>query len=275
MNSNSHSIEICFASTGNYAPFVATTALSIIENTTEHINFHVLTENFKENDKNILIKFIQDKNHSIDFIDISNELKVFQGMELSCWKSYIICARILIPQLFFNTSKAIYLDSDIIVDCDIKELWDVDLKEFTIAAAQDYLTVKDTNIIDLHLSPEHIYFNSGVLLFDCNKFREKSVTQKIFKLLQSNTHLKYPDQDILNICFDNNNYMPLDKTYNSLVFYNIYNQQNTPKIIHYVMAKPWVTKDCFYSEIFWHYAEQTPYYEQIKRMFRINRLIFK
>jgi lipopolysaccharide biosynthesis glycosyltransferase len=131
MNTSS-SIEICFAASGDYAPFVATTALSIIENTNESVNFHVLTENFEEKDKQILTDFIVGAalpshcNVTIDFIDVSEKLQQFSGTQLCWFKSYIPYARILIPELFPKIDKAIYMDIDIIVNCDIRELWDID-----------------------------------------------------------------------------------------------------------------------------------------------------
>ena len=37
-----------------------------------------------------------------------------------------------------------------------------------------------------------------------------------------------------------------------------------PKIIHYAgFEKPWVKPDCDFAPVYWSYARQTPFYEQL------------
>jgi lipopolysaccharide biosynthesis glycosyltransferase len=266
-----NAIEIFFVATGDYAPFVTTTALSIIENTKEQVNFHLLTENFKLQDKIKIKDFLKPfENASIEFTDVDEKLKTLDDVPLIWFKSAIPYARLLIPELT-TASKAIYMDIDIIVNCNIKELWDIDFtineKEYALAAALD--AQKPTEELSEHiknnlkLSPNHQYFNNGLLVMNCDKWREEKIAQKLLKISrESKITFLYPTQDVFNIYFDNNNYVPFDNSYNSMPFYIKPNDEYNPKCLHYVMLKPCLNCTSLKSEVFWKYARKTPYYEQ-------------
>jgi lipopolysaccharide biosynthesis glycosyltransferase len=267
-----NAIEIFFIATGDYAPFVATTALSIIENTKEQVHFHVLTQNFKIQDKIVLKDFLTSfENADIDFIDVDEKLKAMDDVPLIWFRSAISYARLLIPE-FTASSKVIYMDIDIIVNCDIKELLDIDFhykgKEYALAVALD--TLKPTDELSEHiqnklkLSPDHVYFNNGFMVINCNKWREDKIAKKLLKIArESEVTFLYPTNDVFNIYFDNNNYVPLDDRYNSMPFYIKDTDGYNPKCLHYVMKKPWIDYSCYQSNAFWKVAVKTPYLEQI------------
>jgi lipopolysaccharide biosynthesis glycosyltransferase len=272
---NTNPIEIVFIATSNYAPFVATTALSIIENTKEQVNFHVLTENFKTEDKNTIKDFfISYQNVSFEFIDVTEKLKVLEGTQLCWFKSYLPSARILIPEILPQLPKAIYMEVDIIVNCDIKELWDIDFhydgKEYALGAMKGWKP-NDDDIKNLAISPKHKYFNSGILILNCDKWRTEKITDKLInRAKESKIKLRYPDQDLLNIYFDNNNYVPFDAIYNYQPAFSKENENFCPKMIHYTREKPWENEDCFFSELFWIYAKRTPYYAFFRHKLKRN-----
>jgi lipopolysaccharide biosynthesis glycosyltransferase len=263
---NQNSIEIVFAATGDYAPFVATAALSIIENTNERVNFHVLTENFKPEDENTIKDFFADYNNvSFEFIDVIEKLKIFADAQLCWFKSHIPYARILIPEILPQLSKAIYMDIDIICNCNIKELWDIDFqyqgKEYALAAMKGWRPC-DNDIKNLAISPEHKYFNNGVLILNCDKWRKDKIAQALLKIaMEAKIKFKYPTQDVFNICFDNSNYIPFDNAYNYQPVYMKHIDDSKVKIVHYTMDKPWNDETCAFSNLFWTHARHTPYYE--------------
>jgi lipopolysaccharide biosynthesis glycosyltransferase len=270
-------IEIAFAATGDYAPMVLTTMLSIVENTHEHINFHILAENFQDKDKFILKDFLYPFDASVEFINIESNLKIFKGAQRGWFKSYIIYARILIPELI-ACSKVIYMDADIIVNYDIKELWDIDLhcndKEYPLAASIDVSVNKEAkNILKkIQLAPNHQYFNSGVLIINGERWREEKITQRIVNIVKDTTlTFKFPDQDALNIYFDNNNYLLFEGEYNSSPFFAKQNGEKCKqKCYHYLVEKPWADESVAEADIFWNYAKRTPYYEQLQTLLKEN-----
>jgi lipopolysaccharide biosynthesis glycosyltransferase len=288
---NKNIIEICFIATDNYAALVATTAVSIIENTKEQLRFHVLTENFSIDNQEIIEDFLSSfPNVSVEFIDIAERLESIKGVYLSWFSSAIPYGRIFIPELI-PFPKAIYMDVDIVFTSDIKELWEVDFycdgKEYPLAAALDSVefSIEDSNYIKnvLHLSPDH-YFNSGLLVMNCDKWRKDHTIQHLLTILkESEIKFHFVDQDGFNIYFENN-YLLLDKHYNIMPSYkNFYDRERykNTKCLHYTTNKPWKPwKKCNQSEVFWKYARKTPYYEPLLLFYadvynmsvRINKL---
>jgi lipopolysaccharide biosynthesis glycosyltransferase len=115
---------------------------------------------------------------------------------LNGYTTISVFARLLIPQLKPTLKKAIHFDCDIVVTGDLKELYDVDLGKYSIAATPEFhITphiVRDIKLIN------HKYFNAGVMLFDCTKFKSTFLGD-ILSLLDKN--IKMADQDLLNKYF--------------------------------------------------------------------------
>jgi lipopolysaccharide biosynthesis glycosyltransferase len=268
-------IKIVFVATGDYASLVATTALSVVENTQEQVLFYVLSLDFEEKDKTILRNFIASfENAAIDFFDIDEKIKVFDGVNVNRFNSTITYAKLLIPDIV-SSNKIIYLDTDIIVNCDIKELWNIDFysegKEYTLAAGWDVFLNETSEHTKntLQLLPEHKYLNTGILVINANKWREEKITPKLVKIAKElKEKILYHEQDVLNLYFDGNNYLPLDERYNSMPYFVDKKEGYNPKCYHFSWKiKPWLC-NCFKSEIFWKYAHKTPYYEQLQTILR-------
>lgn len=114
----------------------------------------------------------------------------------------------------------------------------------------------------LKLGKDTVYFNSGVLLMDLNKIRKsfnKSATLDLIYRME--TVLENPDQDILNILYQND-VLLLDKNiYNYQVHYDWEFANEKEKIneraiiLHYVgPAKPWKPTTYHFSyEYYWKY----------------------
>ena len=118
--------------------------------------------------------------------------------------------RLFVPQILPNTvNKIIYLDSDIIVNLGIKELWQIDLGDKILAAVPEILTYKTVDMKPgFRLCADDIvkcedYFNSGVLLIDLRILRGEEDTIMNGAKFTAKYHWfgGYGDQDILNYCF--------------------------------------------------------------------------
>jgi lipopolysaccharide biosynthesis glycosyltransferase len=171
------------------------------------------------------------------------------------------------------------LDIDIIVQCDIKELWNIDFyyqgKEYALAANKGASLTCNYEHYErfkkLNLSPDHLYFNSGILVINCDKWRKDNIFRELLKVAKKiKFKLIAADQDILNIYFDCNNYVHFSGSYNNAPDYNEVCANYNPKILHYASTKPWIECNTFKSENFWAVARRTPYYEQILYKF-INK----
>ena len=130
--------------------------------------------------------------------------------------------RYVLPQLAKNEKRAIYTDLDVAFVGDIQQLWDEPLEGRTIGAVpsqrgrinRHYQEYKLTNGLD----PEHDVFMSGLLLIDCEKWREEGITERLLEVSRRELLL---DQETMNIVFDHNRYQKLDAKY--CVIYKLLN----------------------------------------------------
>ena len=101
--------------------------------------------------------------------------------------------------------KIIYLDADILVNRDIKELWDTDIQDYCLAAVPDYSTVNGLETpypVAKQEVPASHYFNSGVLCMNLDRIRAKgNMHENILNYLEENPSARLLDQDALNAVY--------------------------------------------------------------------------
>lgn len=179
-------------------------------------------------------------------------------------------ARFLIPELI-HEERVLYLDSDIIVNASLANLFHVDMKEYPIAAIDDYnLSNENTPHWYILNTPKELascisyqggenfkpYFKAGVILWDLVKCREENITSKLFAIALYYPDVLYADQDILNFVLFNR-WLRIDVRYNVQAHYEFTFLPlviESPYIIHYITdRKPWIKK--YKTETIFH-----PYY---------------
>ena len=261
-------IPIFLSSDNNYAPYIATTIASICDNTAAFCEFYILDGGIKTDNKTKIKTLMEQYNNfSIEYINIDTE-KYFKNFVTNSYITLPTYYRCIIPQLKLNLERILYLDVDIIVKGDIQELFNTNLDNKVLGAIKDlgdsyYIKRLKFNV---EIDPSHTYFNAGVLLIDCKKWREQNISEKLF-----NTEKKYRgkllcnDQDVLNKVFENNYKMLLEK-FNALTL-----KGDTVIRHYYSKPKPWEIKQDIKNssqllqdvDLFWYYAQKTPYYEQL------------
>ena len=215
-------IHICYGlcdKKGLYSKFTGTSILSIFENTSAEVTVHILCDNTLSSENRQKFQMLAEKyNRQIIFYNVektcAKEIEEFKNKipMLSDSRYTVGCMyRLLIPKIIpAEISKIIYLDSDIIVNLDINELWQVDISEKPLAA------VAEINIDLKELLPGHFviqknfveledYFNSGVLIInlsDGENWYNKIMDGVNFAA--ENPQCNLFDQDILNYCFSKN-----------------------------------------------------------------------
>ena len=117
--------------------------------------------------------------------------------------------RMLIPRLFPELDRCLYLDADLMACSDVGELLDLcDMPAFgkcCFAAAKDLgLQAGDNPLYEEHrlsigFTPEELrgYVNAGVLVMNLRRIREEGLEERFLALVPKN--YAYGDQDILNI----------------------------------------------------------------------------
>lgn len=247
-------IHVCFGfhdKTGRYSKFAGTTMFSVFENTsapvTVHI-FHDYTLTQDNRDKFIClagrfsqaVKFYNVEKLCADkflkFVELAPEVKISR---VSVGAFY----RLLIPQILpQEIDKIIYLDSDIVVNLDIKELWQIEPGEKILAAVPEILNYKSVDEMNRcfklcanGLVKHEDYFNSGVLLMNLNLLRgeEKTILDGFRFRAQNHRYNDYFDQNVLNYCFASRT-LKLPAKFNKPTQYvRVYKEPLAKKIYHY------------------------------------------
>lgn len=191
--------------------------------------------------------------------------------------------RLWIPELFDVYPKIIYLDCDLIVRRNIKDLFEIDLLNADIAGVRDFNNSGHRAYVRNQLSlDEANYINSGVLIFNTRQLRKKHFREKCLNALENHKQLSCPDQDVINmICAGS--IMLIDSGWNYLWCYGFSRYSRPPDgaawfeedfadsrekkyIIHYCSAfKPWSYPHYEDADIFWECAKESSVYPEIRR----------
>jgi lipopolysaccharide biosynthesis glycosyltransferase len=130
-------IVIICASDDNYSMPVAATLRSAIVNlkSQRDVNLFIIDGGISRANKRKIIESIPSKRASLSWLKPKKAL--FKNMPIS--QSITIAAyyRLLIPTFLPHLTKAIYLDSDLIVRGNLEALWNLDIQEYYVLAKTD------------------------------------------------------------------------------------------------------------------------------------------
>lgn len=297
LKTKENSVVVVLACNDFYVPYLSCMVQSIIQNAKQNRPYElfVFTTDISEENQGKLKKIAaHDKRFSLQCINIKSLIgnqNFFVHLHVSVETYY----RLYILLLFHDTKKVLYLDSDMVVNADIAELYDIDIGDSYLAAVKDIdIAGRSKSIKELSFYVKNIvgcigadeYFQAGVLLLNIQAMKNKADLPELIKTATERNWNCW-DQDVLNhvyqkkICY-------LNQTWNCLMdwrephasrmaslkdapfaLYNEYLEaRKNPKIVHYAgYQKPWNKVNCDFAEYFWKYARQTEFYEEILRRF--------
>ena len=286
-------IPITLAANDFYVPYLATTITSIVKNASNDNNYDIIVmqRDFSDDSRRRLLNIISGKkNCSLRFIDISAYSDRFSKLFTHMHFTIETWFRLVMPEMLSAYDKVIYLDSDLVVDTDIADLYRTELSDNLLAATKDADTAGLYNGYDpdrkeymdniLKIKNPYEYFQAGVVVFNLKQFRKDFDVSETLKYAAS-YEWKLLDQDVLN-------YLAQDKVKLIDMSWNVMTDwagvrvkdiisrapkelndaymeaRKAPKIIHYAGGdKPWQKPDMDLSEYFWKYAKDSGYYEII------------
>ena len=266
-------IPVFFAIDDNYVPFFSVALASAIENSSPGRSYRaiVLHRGLKEENRRILSAMAA-PHFAVDFVPMGEGLEAITDSaenRMRCDEfTLTIFFRLFIPQMFPQYDKGIYLDSDIVVNGDLAELYDTELEGNYLGACAD-LSVSDVPPLAAYMEQavgvsSERYINSGVLLMNLKELRRARLHSRFLSLLETyHFDSVAPDQDYLNaMCKDNIRYL-------SAAWDAMPNPKqprlSDPKLIHYnLFSKPWCYDGIQYEEYFWNYADSSAFAKQLR-----------
>ncbi|MDO5308851.1 MAG: glycosyltransferase family 8 protein [Planctomycetia bacterium] len=250
-----HVIQILLIADHNYAPFLATTIRSILDNAAadDRLFFHIVDAGLLPDDLQKLQEMQNDEKFQFKRYnpDLNAYLR-YMRRDISSFPAvvnYRLFAEKYLPQ---DLKKVLYLDVDIIVLKSLKPLWETELKDAFLAARDDPY-IRKSHIERLGCAPNHRYFNSGVLLMNLQLWREKDVLSELLDLsIELHDRVEFPDQDLLNAYAARHGYLLLQPRWNSHP--RDYSPQETV-VLHYMGSR----LRCPRLDLLYSYAQKTPY----------------
>lgn len=257
-------INVAFTIDNNYPIYTLLAINSILYNNYSSSNYHfyIVENNITDKNKKLMRSYVENVNKSklfdtkIDFIHIDTDTidKRENLFAFSNRITPIAIARIMLPDLLpKDVEKVIYLDGDILVTADLKDLYTIKLGRYPFGMAMNISqmgeALKDNNI--------DLYYNSGVILMDLKRCRQTKTSERMLtylnknmdKFLYDNTDIKnnagkflYPDQDLINVVLDKE-IKTIPQRWNNQTISGVYMVElgsNSGSIIHYIGPnKPW------------------------------------
>jgi len=177
-------------------------------------------------------------------------------------------ARLLSSEVFPQLERAIYIDTDVIVNRDLRALFTLQLCGKPIAAAQDRFTPIASHPLSIPdwknraFDSDAPYFNAGVLLIDYDHWRMEKVGQRAIEFARSNHDICVRwDQTILNIFFYRR-WFAIDSHWNYMVYSNIDETWDISDKNFHITGKPkqWdldPRTNSILQNMFWSYLDRT------------------
>ncbi len=266
-------IPIFYACDDNFVKYTVVSLYSIIRNASDEYKYHVyvLHSGISEKMQRHVLE-LENSNFKIEFKDVGNYLhSITDRLPLRDYYSKTTYYRMFIAEMFPEYRKVIYIDSDTVVTGDMSELFCTDIGDAYVGACHEQAMVQvdeyGTYVEKVIGISRHNFFNAGMLLINCDRFRSGQVLNKFIQLLGVYNFAVTQDEDYLNlICKDH--VFWLDQRWNTEIFGDIPYPIEQAHVLHYIMTnKPWHYEDCRHGDVFWKYAEQTSVYDEILRVF--------
>ncbi len=261
----SNKISICFCINDLYSQHLGVVLTSILKNNTDsYFQFFVLTNDISDKNKKIIDKLKNKyKNYEVNYINVDKN--IFKNFNITIdYISIETYFRYILADLLPNMEKILYLDVDLVVNGDIKNLWNENIEEYYCAAVEDINFDVNEYKYKIGLDKDDIYINAGVILFNLKKMRDDKISEKFFENNNKYKNLiKYQDQDIINITLQKN-IKKIEYIYN----FTSKTARIYPKlvknavIIHFVgPKKPWKKISFNYlKRLYYYYFILSPYF---------------
>jgi lipopolysaccharide biosynthesis glycosyltransferase len=150
---------------------------------------------------------------TVEVRDVANSRGEISRLRTTVYWPTATYIRLLAPNLIAD-DRLLYLDCDIIINRDLRELSRVPLDGRCLAAVPETSEAADLANRRLGRPRDTPYFNAGVLLINAREWRSRDLQRRTIAWLEQHPGALAQDQDALNALVGSD-WQPLDRTYNS------------------------------------------------------------
>jgi lipopolysaccharide biosynthesis glycosyltransferase len=266
-------IHIACAADDSYTQHMAVMLTSILETNSSLVFYiHLFSTQLKQDNLQLITKLVEGYGSKLVFYQLDES--DFSHCVVSHHVSIATYYRILIPHhLQIVQDKVLYLDTDMLVNGGLDELWNVHLGQEVLAAVKEPAFNEHDR---LSLSVEEGYFNAGVLLINIRKWLQLDLTNQLLSFIQTYPDkLIFWDQDALNAVVKGR-WIELNPKWNNQTsmyelplkyLQKVYGQHRLaealtkPSIIHFTgSSKPWHFTNLHpFKGLYYKYLDLTPW----------------
>lgn len=273
---------VVFSTNEEYALYCYTSIYSLISVANPNRKYDIrimMTTLSKENCE--MLEQLSTENVSVLCLNISSYVKEFDLRAIG-HLSVEALYRLLIPLIFKECQKVIYLDTDLIIRRDVAELLEYPLNGNAIGAVREICTTfLRQHSYEIGMKSCADMFNSGVLVIDTKQYEKMKIRQKAMALLvedyqSNNRRYTYLDQDVLNLVLQGTVTF-LDDRWNFLWHYTwrtemieerelnrYFEVEHDPWIVHYAGdKKPWTYPTLVNADYFWDTVKKARIFEKV------------
>lgn len=274
-------MNIVFASDNNYVKYTAVTLASLLKNLTKDrpISVFILTDEPISQDNMAKLHDLQRLhpfalvNHVVDAEGFSR-IRTTPGITIATY--YRLVMHRILPN---EISRALYLDSDLIIRKCVGDLYDTDLKGKVFAGVEDSRSIDYNRKFGTPEDAPHI--NAGVTLVDLDAMRSIEFTGRVNSYLDKHRYtITLGDQQILNAEFyPEIMYVPVEWNVHGSMFDRgwcrkaagilngftadeLIQAASNPAITHYTYKrKPWISMEHPRAKEWVEYAKLTQFFD--------------
>jgi|WetSurMetagenome_2_1015567.scaffolds.fasta_scaffold243676_2 lipopolysaccharide biosynthesis glycosyltransferase len=284
--------NIVFASDRNYIQHLSAALISLLINNRElAFTIYIISSGMTSKDRRRIDEITKGYRCEVKHLTVSDDLFVKLATEHPMYPKGIYY-RLLIPSLI-DEKKVLYLDSDIIVNGSIREMYNQEFGDAFVCAIEDPGFDRHRQ---LRMDSTSRYFNSGIMLINLAQWKETGLQKKVIDFIENNPEsIWFPDQCGLNSVINGRwKTMPLKFNQQSSIFsagfdekFDCFSREElqeartNPVIIHYTSgSKPWHFRNKHpYKSLYWKYLKMTPYrhaiYSDLRPMHLLKSMIPK
>ncbi len=187
-------MDIMLQSSDLYSRYLRITIRSIMNNANQDdsINFHILSDGIRENNRKLIQKDNMDNNRfELYFYDADPYKRKIEGVVPAFHGSVSTYLKLFVEKILpQSVDRVLYLDVDLIVLGSLKELFELDMGQNYMMGVRTLLNKSGSG---------SVYVNGGVQLINLRKYRENGVSEMFLREMQLNgQNLMYADQSVVH-----------------------------------------------------------------------------
>jgi lipopolysaccharide biosynthesis glycosyltransferase len=172
---------------------VAITSLVCNKKPDTYYDIYIIADDLSDNE---IDKFYELRESNVDIFIVKASAEKFKGIKKFSYITRAACLKFDLPDLIPDKDKVLYLDSDVIIQKDLRNLFETNIEDYYAGVVKDFVQIDNyLNIKD--------YSNSGVMLLNLKLMRENGSSAALLSIIKSTKKLKFMDQDCFNIYFIN------------------------------------------------------------------------